>query len=1049
MLNRPIPPTSDLGPGVPPVASGATGSLPARASHTGGQAASATRFWALVHNTGGTPVPRTLVLVGLLFGALASDAAAQAPAVDFGRDVQPIFARRCYACHGPDEAKGGLRLHEQKAALAELESGDRAIVPGKLDESVIVERITTDDVTQRMPPKGKPLSATEVAAVRRWIEQGAKWQTHWAFDPVQRPVVPKIENRKSKIENPIDAFIVAKLEQRGLTLSPPADKVALLRRVTFDITGLPPTPAEVAAFVADESQDAYEKVVDRLLASPRYGERWARHWLDVVRFAETNSYERDGIKPHAWRYRDYVIRSFNDDKPYDQFVREQLAGDELPTVTSDSLIATGFYRLGLWDDEPADRLLAMYDGLDDIITTTAQGFLGLTVNCARCHDHKIDPIPQADYYSLLSFFRGITPNGYGPNVEQPIFANEAAREAYAAAVQAHQEKLNATQGRVTTLETEFRDRLARSEQDLDQPDLDELEYRFYRDTFDKLPEFDSLKPETVAKLERPFFDIRPATRENFFGFVFGGQLKVPADGEYSFVLDSDDGSRLVIDGREVLKYDGIHGLGQAKVVKVSLKQGRVSVRLDYFQRQGGKGLVVTWSGPGFDNRYLSATVEDGTPLADRRGKRKDFQTLIKSRGAAVLGAKRFDEYSNLTKELDQLKRHKVPADYALCVTEVGPNPPESFVLARGNPLSQGDKVDPAYLTVLGGGKASQAKPTAGAKTSGRRLALADWIASPDNRLTSRVIVNRIWQHHFGRGIVRSPNNFGMLGDRPTHPELLDWLASTFVSGDARVDEDAETRGRGDAEKSLDAGSSPRLRVSASPRLGLSAAWRLKSLHKLILTSNVYRQSSRSNEAGAAADPNNDLFWRFNPRRLSAEEVRDSTYAVTGRLNLKMGGPGFYPEISREVLAGQSRPGDGWGKSSPEEQARRAIYIHVKRSLVTPLLSSFDFPDTDGSCEARFVTTQPGQALALLNGDFLNSQAAAFADRLRREAGDKTESQVALALRLALSREPSPPEIERGLRLIETLKSKHALTAEVALNNYCLFALNLNEFVYLD
>jgi hypothetical protein len=433
------------------------------------------------------------------------------------------------------------------------------------------------------------------------------------------------------------------------------------------------------------------------------------------------------------------------------------------------------------------------------------------------------------------------------------------------------------------------------------------------------------------------------------------------------------------------------------------------VRLDYFQRSAGRGLVVTWSGPGFDNRYLSATVEDGTPLADRRGKRKDFQTLIKSRGAVLLGAERFDEYSRLTKDLDQLKRHKVPADYALCVTEVGPNPPESFVLARGNPLSQGDKVEPAFLSVLGGGKASLPKPAATAKTSGRRLALAGWIASPDNRLTSRVMVNRIWQHHFGRGLVRSPNNFGLLGDRPTHPELLDWLASEFVRG----------------------------------------GWRLKPIHKLIVMSSAYRQASRSHDAGADADPNNDLFWRFNPRRLSAEEVRDATYAATGRLNLKMYGPGFYPDISREVLAGQSRPGDGWGKSSPAEQARRAIYIHVKRSLITPLLSSFDFPDTDGSCEARFVTTQPGQALALLNGDFLNSQAAALADRMRREAGDKIDSQIALALRLALSREPVPSEIERGVRLIDTLKSKHGQAPDEALRNYCLFVLNLNEFVYVD
>ncbi|MBI5758825.1 MAG: DUF1549 domain-containing protein [Planctomycetales bacterium] len=958
--------------------------------------------------TGETPVPRMIVLTLLVLISFVGIAHAQGPSVDFGRDIQPLFARRCFACHGPDEDKGGLRLNKHEAALAELDSGDRAIVPGKPDESVILERIATDDASLRMPPKGKPLSAEEMGLIRRWIAQGAKWTGHWAFEPLQKVSPPEVRN-KAVVRNPIDAFIIAKLEQRGLTLSAPAEKVALLRRITFDITGLPPNPAEVAAFVADESPDAYERVVDRLLASPRYGERWARHWLDVVRFAETNSYERDGVKPHAWRFRDYVIRSFNDDKPYDQFVREQLAGDELPTVTSDSLIATGFYRLGLWDDEPADRLLAMYEGLDDIITTTAQGFLGLTVNCARCHDHKIDPIPQADYYSLLSFFRGITPNGYGPNVEQPVFANNAAREAYAAAQKAHAEKLNATQSRVTALEQEFRNQFAKRDQNLDNPDLDELESRFYRDTFNKLPDFDSLKPETVAKLEPAFFDIRPATREDFFGFVFVGSLKTPADGDYTFVLDSDDGSRLVVDGREVLKYDGIHGVGQPKLAKVTLKQGRIPIRLDYFQAKAGKGLSVMWSGPGFENRYLSATTEEGVPLADRRGKRKDFTSLIKTEGARVLGKERHEEYSRLTKELDELKRHKVPADYALCVSEVGPNPPESFVLARGNPQSQGAKVEPAFLSVLGGGSPALPKPAPGAKTSGRRLALANWIVSPDNRQTSRVMVNRIWQHHFGRGIVRSPNNFGQLGDRPTHPELLDWLASEFVRD----------------------------------------GWQLKPLHKLIVMSNAYRQASLSHDAGAKADPNNDLFWRFNPRRLSAEEVRDTVHATNGRLNLTMHGPGFYPTISAEVLAGQSVPGSGWGKSSPEEQARRAIYIHVKRSLITPFLSSFDFPETDGSCEARFITTQPGQSLAMLNGEFPNQQAAAFAERLRREASGGVDSQVALALLLALSREPTPPEIERGLRLIDRLIANHGQSRETALNNYCLFVLNLNEFVYVD
>ncbi|HTN77121.1 MAG TPA: DUF1553 domain-containing protein, partial [Pirellulaceae bacterium] len=348
------------------------------------------------------------------------------------------------------------------------------------------------------------------------------------------------------------------------------------------------------------------------------------------------------------------------------------------------------------------------------------------------------------------------------------------------------------------------------------------------------------------------------------------------------------------------------------------------------------------------------------------------------------------------------------ADYALVVTEVGQQAPDTFILGRGSPLAPGEKVTPAFVEVLGGGQA-KFSPVASANSSGRRTALANWIASPENRLTSRVMVNRVWQHHFGRGIVRSPNDFGLLGDQPTHRDLLDYLAINFAQ----------------------------------------SGWRLKPLHKLMVLSNTYRQSAQGSKEALAADPANDLFAHFNMRRLGAEELRDTIHAVNGRLNLKMYGPGFYPEISQEVLAGQSVPGQGWGKTSVEDQARRSIYIHVKRSLVTPLLAAFDFPETDTSCEARFNTTQPGQALAMLNGDFANREAAAFAQRLQREAGDDLAAQVKLGLRIALSREPQAAEVDRGLKLIKTLQEKYGQSAEVARNHFCLYVLNLNEFTYLD
>jgi hypothetical protein len=368
-------------------------------------------------------------------GILLSAEACAEP-VDFARDIQPLFAKRCFSCHGPDTHEAGLRLDQMAGATAALDSGSRAIVPGKTTESEILARITSSDPNTQMPPEGPRLTAAQVDAITRWIDEGAEWKEHWSFRPLTRPGVPAVSTEGDPLRGPAAResdrrFYPGRLARRGLPSPPQADKTALIRRATYDITGLPPTEQEVRDFLADDSAAAWEKVVDRLLASQHYGEQWARHWLDLVRYADTNSFERDGNKPHAWRYRDYVIRSLNDDKPYDQFVIEQLAGDELPDPTNDAFIATGYYRLGVWDDEPADREQFRYDWLDDIVATTGQVFLGLTVNCARCHDHKIDPIPQRDYYSLLSFFENITPMGNGGDqIERPLFKDDAERQDY-------------------------------------------------------------------------------------------------------------------------------------------------------------------------------------------------------------------------------------------------------------------------------------------------------------------------------------------------------------------------------------------------------------------------------------------------------------------------------------------------------------------------------------------------------------------------------------------------------------------------------------------
>jgi hypothetical protein len=754
-----------------------------------------------------TPVRRRLVIllcaVGLLpawSGSPAASGGANKPEKPspeavrfFEAKIRPILADHCFKCHGEKKQKGGLRLDSRAEVL---EGGDRgpALLPGRPEKSLLIKAISHQDPDLKMPPS-KKLSKEQVADLTRWVKMGAPWpgadkaspqpprrgsfqirakdRAHWAFQPLKRPAVPAVKGR-AWVANPIDAFVLALLEARGLPPNPPANRRELIRRATYDLTGLPPAPEEVEAFVADQSPGAYEALIERLLASPHYGEKWGRHWLDLVRFAETNSYERDNPKPYAWRYRDYVIRAFNDDKPYDRFLREQLAGDELPEPTADALIATGFYRLGIWDDEPTDRVQARFDGLDDIVATTGQVFLGLTVDCARCHDHKIDPISQKDYYRLLAFFHNI-------------------------------------------------------------------------------------------------------------------------------------------------------------------------------------------------NHYRNGGPTDVWPLPGGRGEK------------------------------------------VLCVTEAGTTAPETFVLLRGNPNVKGPKVEPAFPEVFGAPAPTLPRPARGDRTTGRRLVLANWIAGKDNPLTARVMANRLWQYHFGRGIVRSPNNFGLQGDRPTHPELLDWLAAELI------------------------------------RQG----WRLKPLHRLIMTSNAYRMSSRANRAALSADPANDRFWHFDMRRLSAEEVRDSILAVSGTLNPKMYGPGVYPKIPREVLAGQSMPGKGWGKSPPAEQARRSVYVHVKRSLLTPILESFDLGDTDRSNPVRFVTTQPTQALHLLNGEFANEQAELFAARVRREAGADVGKQVRRALHLATCRPPTDADVKRGVRLIEALKAEGGAADQTALKYYCLVVLNLNEFVYLD
>lgn len=799
----------------------------------------------------------------------------------FEKDVVSILEVNCLKCHAGAKPKGGLDLTSREAILKGGESGPAADL-SQASESLLLKAVNYEGY--EMPPTGQ-LSPKQIETLTKWVTDGLAWsqdgkplhfeapreapkvndetKQHWSFQPVRKPLPPQFSSDPAKTE--IDAFLLKQLQENGLTPNPSAEPGELVRRAYYDLTGLPPAPEVVAAFVADPSPAAWARLIDNLLASPRYGEKWARHWLDLVRYAETNSYERDGAKPFVWRYRDYVIQSFNSDKPYNEFLTEQLAGDELPDPTADSIVATGFYRLGRWDDEPADPELAYYDDLDDIVTTTGQSLLGLSINCARCHDHKIDPIPQSDYYSLIAFFRGV--RRYGVRSGESVIENSVTE-------------------------------IAR-------------------------PEDAVLYAAAVAQQER---DLTHAERE-------------------------------------------------LSKIEEKVKSDFAGVENDEFQFEV--------------NRVR----------------------LIEKRQGGLLTENDVNHYRGMTNRRNQL-RDNPPSGMAqaLCVKEDRGGVKPTYVLLRGNPGSPGDEVQPAFPSVLSPPQPEIAAPAEGAASSGRRTALARWIASPDNPLTSRVMANRIWQFHFGRGIVRTTSDFGFQGSKPTHPELLDWLAARFVE----------------------------------------EGWSIKSMHRLIMNSAAYQMSSRGREEALAKDANNDHFWRFDMRRLSAEEIRDSILWVNGTLTVdRMYGPSVYTKIPDEVKAGQSQPGAGWGVSSPEDAARRSIYIHVKRSLLDPLLESFDMADTDQTCPVRFATTQPTQALGLLNSHFILEQAQLFAAMAAEKHPDSLEAQVRMALNRVSQREPSAAEVARGLKLVESLEKQDGLNPEQARKYFFLVALNLNEFLYLD
>jgi hypothetical protein len=685
---------------------------------------------------------------------------------------------------------------------------------------------------------------------------------HWAWKKPTRPPVPELRDPNPPIRNPIDAFIRARLEKEGLTPAPRASREQLIRRVTFDLIGLPPTPEEVDAFVKDASPNAWEKVVDRLLASRHYGERWGRHWLDVVRYADTNGYEFDEPRPEAWRYRDGVIRSLNADKRYDRFVIEQLAGDEAFPDDPEARIATGFNLLGPDMTDSADQAQRRLNTLNDMTDTAGLAFLGLTVTCARCHDHKFEPIPQTDYFRLQAFF---TPAVFRRDLPVGTPAESAAREAMAREYQA---------------------------------------------------------------LTKPLRD-------------------------------------------EIAAIDGPHRtrLFEAKVSKLSA-EAQAAHRTPPEKRTGGQQELVAET----ERKVVVTDAEVAKAMpAEERAKLDELQKRLKA----------FDG------------KKPPPAPVAMGLTDRPGPPPKTFLLERGELSNRGAEVQPGFPVVLSGGKPVPATIDPVSNSTGRRLALAKWVASPDNPLTARVVVNRLWQHHFGRGLVATPSDFGTRGDPPSHPELLDWLACEFVSG----------------------------------------GWTLKRMHKLLLMSETYQQSTQASGDAAAKDPDNRLVSRMSRLRLEGEAVRDALLAVSGRLNPKAGGPGVVlPETSKAAGGSRAVP----VTADAKEHLRRSVYLFSRRNLRHPFLEAFDLPDSNLSCPRRERSTTAPQSLALLNADEAMTAAKALAERLTKEAASDTE-RIDRAYRLTLGRSPSPPERERAAAFLK----------ESPLSELCRALFNLNEFVYLD
>jgi len=780
--------------------------------------------------------------------------------------ARAVLEQRCLSCHGEQLAMSGLRLMTRDQVL---QGGSRgpAVKPGDPASSLLFKTLGHTDKLA-MPPTGK-LPAGEVEILRAWIEKGAEWPQSkgqaassqwWAFSKPQCPTVPEV----SGIKNPIDAFVAQKLKAVGIEPVAEADRLTLLRRACFDLHGLPPTSEQAKAFLSDTTPDAWERLVDSLLASPRYGEKWARHWLDLIRYGDTSGFEQDPYTLEAWRYRDYVIKSVNDDKPYDRFVKEQIAGDELWPDDAEARTGTGYYRVGANRDmlfKVED--LNLVEKLTDYVDTTSTVFLGLTTGCARCHDHKFDPISQRDFYRMQAIF--------APAVNDRVFLEYNTARFYDIAANGREFKLRQIGAEIDRIQKPYRERF---------------------------------RQERIAKLS---------------------------------------------------------GVAQAAI---ALPEDKRTPEQQALVTESEKELKVT------DDEVRAALSE-----VDR------------------------DRLHRIEKRLVSMFAGYAPPPMAPGIIDVGREAPRTYVALRGNPELPGEEVRPGFLAVLGGGDIPPPPPHA--KTTGRRKALAEWLASAENPLFGRVMANRLWQYHFGQALLRTPSDFGTRAGRPSHPELLDWLATEFA-------------GR---------------------------KWSLKAMHKLIMTSDTYQRSSVASEKATQLDPGNFWLSHMNRRRLQAEEIRDAVLQVSGSLNLKVGGIPVVPPLEAEELFGLiGKPENAWVVTEdPAEHPRRSIYLLTRRTFQQPMFEAFDSPDGILSCSRRNESTTAPQSLSLLNSAFMLDQARIVASKV--QAVDEAWHRV-------LNRNPSESERVAAQSLVDRQTARLG-SRQAALEELARGLMNLNEFLYVD